>query len=169
MRISSIALGMLAAVASTASAASASVQISQQAGISLTVEDDGSFEITSRIPAWAFAGKVDSPLVDLTSRQGKDLAGGFRKVEFKYQTSEGARLGAVRVYDHRPVVLFKMTFLTPGRTTALPDGSDRQAASRQRRRFQPEISRLLDRPRGQLLLPLRGEPGLSDDAAEGAG
>jgi hypothetical protein len=116
MRISSIALGTLAAVASAASAASASVQISQQAGIRLTVEDDGSFEITSRIPVWTFAGKVDSPLVDLTSRQGKDLAGGYREVEFKYQTSEGARLGAVRVYDHRPVVLFKLTFLTPGRT-----------------------------------------------------
>jgi hypothetical protein len=119
MRISTIALGFLAAVACAVSAASASVRVaSQQIGIGLTIEDDGSFEITSRSPAWTFAGKVGSPLADLVASAGRDLAGGYRQVEFKFRTSEGAaRLGTVRVYDGHPVVLFNLTFPTPGKTS----------------------------------------------------
>src|SRR5262249_17889358 len=67
---------------------------------------------------WTFAGKLDAPPTDLARRAGRDLAGSFRAIEFKYRTSDGApRAGAIRVYDQRPVVLFELTFLTAGRTS----------------------------------------------------
>src|SRR5262245_64033889 len=51
-------------------------------------------------------------------RRGRDRAGGYREVEFKFKPSATTmRLGAIRVYDHRPVVVFKLTFLTAGKTS----------------------------------------------------
>ena len=51
-------------------------------------------------------------------RAGQDLAGTYGEVAFRYATDEGAaRRGAIRVYDQRPVVVFKLTFLSSGKTT----------------------------------------------------
>src|SRR5262245_42812956 len=101
------------------SVASTTVRVvARQTGIGLSVDDDGSFAITTRIPGWTFSGNVGSPVANLASRLGRDLAGRYREVEFKYATSGGAgRLGAIRVYDDRPVVVFTATFLTAGKTS----------------------------------------------------
>ena len=119
MRRLSIALGFLAALTSAASAASAQRQvISQQTGVALSAGQDGSFAITSRNPAWTFAGKLNAPPIDLVTRSGRDRAGAFRAIEFKYRTSDGAaRVATIRVYDERPVVLFELAFVTSGRTS----------------------------------------------------
>ena len=54
----------------------------------------------------------------MAARRGRDRAGPYREVEFKYETSAAAaRLGAIRIYDHRPVVIFKLVFLTAGKTS----------------------------------------------------
>jgi hypothetical protein len=119
--IASIALWFVVAFAldHRTSAASTSVRaVSHETGIGLSVADDGSFAITTRIPGWTFSGNAGSPVADLVSRLGRDLAGRYREVEFKYATLDGAaRLGAIRVYDDRPVVVFKLTFLTAGKTS----------------------------------------------------
>jgi hypothetical protein len=94
--------------------------VANETGIALAIEVDGSFEVTSRTPAWQFGGNVGSPVSNLVSRRGRDLAGGYQEIEFKYKPHDTAmRLGAIRVYDHRPVVVFSMRFLTPGKTSEL--------------------------------------------------
>ena len=119
--ISSIAFWFLVAVVAgcgTSTAPASVLAVSSSTGISLAVDDDGAFEVTTRIPAWTFSGTVGAAIDDMASRPGRDLAGGYREIEFKYRKSGGAaRLGAIRVYDHRPVVVFKLTFLTSGKTT----------------------------------------------------
>src|SRR5262245_16205441 len=97
-------------------AASPSVRaVSNETGIALSIEVDGSFEVTSRIPAWQFSGKVGAPISNLAPIRGKDLAGDYQEIEFKYRPSESAiRLGAIRVYDHRPIIVFSLRFLTRG-------------------------------------------------------
>src|SRR5882757_6984496 len=103
MRIAAIAVAFLAMVAGAVSAATATLQVSNQTGVSLAVDQDGSFEVTSRIPAWRFAGKVGSPVSDLASKPGRDLAGDYREIKFRFRTTNGvAKLGAIRVYDRRP-------------------------------------------------------------------
>ena len=99
--------------------ASASVRaVANETGIGVSVDADGSFEVTTRIPAWKFSGNVGSPLAHLAARRGRDRAGHYREVEFKYETSvAAARLGAIRIYDHRPVVIFKLVFLTAGKAS----------------------------------------------------
>ena len=119
--VSSIALWFVVALVVDCKPGAASTSmwaVSPETGIGLSVGEDGSFGITTRIPGWTFSGTVGSPLADLTSRLGRDRAGKYREVEFKYERSDGAaRLGAIRVYDHRPAVVFKLTFLTAGRTS----------------------------------------------------
>src|SRR5262249_21848515 len=102
-----------------AAAASTSVQaVSRGTGIGVSVDEDGSFAITTRFPGWTFSGNIGSPAAWLASRPGRDLAVRYRAIEFKYQPTGGAaRPGATRVYDHRPVVVFPLTFLTAGRTS----------------------------------------------------
>jgi hypothetical protein len=88
------------------------------AGIDLSVAEDGSFDVTARRPAWRFSGNIGSRAVDIGSRSGRDRAGDYHEVVFSYEVPGlGARLGTIRVYDRRPVVLFKQVFLTAGQSS----------------------------------------------------
>jgi len=97
------------------SAAAKAETIASKIGIQLSVGDDGSFEITTKAPAWTFAGNVGSPVADLTARSGRDRAGDYRELQFKFRTPAGApRAGAIRLYQRHPAALFQVTFLSAG-------------------------------------------------------
>jgi hypothetical protein len=102
-----------------ASPAPAPVQItSSGTGIELSVAENGSFDVTATRPAWRFSGNIGSRAFDIGSRRGRDRAGSYHEIVFKYEAvGAGPRLGIIRVYDQRPVVMFKMVFLTAGRTS----------------------------------------------------
>ena len=119
VRSIALALSFLVVFECGTTAASASVRtVANETGIALSIEGDGSFEVTSREPAWQFSGNVGSPVGNVLLRHGRDLAGDYQEIEFKYKPSETAvRLGTIRVYDRRPVVVFKLKFLTPGKTS----------------------------------------------------
>jgi hypothetical protein len=112
-----LAVLLLLAVQWPASAGSESVH-AEETGIRLSVTVDGSFEVTTQAPAWTFAGNVGSRLTNLQARRGKDRAGDYREVAFKYRTStSAARLGAIRTYERRPVVVFRLAFESAGKTS----------------------------------------------------
>jgi hypothetical protein len=102
-----------------ASPSPAPVQItSSDAGISVSVAEDGSFDVMTRRPAWRFSGNIGSRPFDIGSRRGRDRAGGYHEIAFNYEAAGfGKRLGVIRVYDHRPVVFFKLVFLTAGQVS----------------------------------------------------
>src|SRR6516162_10364177 len=118
VRSFALALSFLVAFKCWTMAASASVRaVANETGIALSIEGDGSFEVTSRVPAWQFSGNVGSPVGNVLLRHSRDPAGDYQEIEFKYKPSETAvRLGTIRVYDRRPVVVFKLKFLTPRKT-----------------------------------------------------
>jgi hypothetical protein len=88
------------------------------AGIDLSVAEDGSFEVTARGPAWRFSGNIGSRAFDISSRRGRDRAGNYHEIVFNYEVARlGPRLGTMRVYDQRPVVVFKLLFLTAGQAS----------------------------------------------------
>jgi hypothetical protein len=117
--IAAFALFVLVAIASGAPAAAAPVRVlAKETGIAVSVDGDGTYEVTTRSPAWRFAGSVGLPFADVVARGGKDRVGEFREIQFRYQPATAAkRLGAIRVYKHRPVVVFKLAFLTEGKTS----------------------------------------------------
>ncbi|PWT89371.1 MAG: hypothetical protein C5B56_07220 [Proteobacteria bacterium] len=117
--ISSIVLLPAAICLCGASAASAGATqtIANEAGIELSVSDDGSYRVISRNQDWNFAGKVPAPLSRLARNSGSDRAGRYEEIELGSRSSEGAaRLGVIRVYRDRPVVVFSWRFLTSGTT-----------------------------------------------------
>ena len=86
-------------------------------GLTVSLDANGAFEVATRSPAWKFSGSVGSSAAGLLSRPGRDTAGSYQQVEFRYKTSNGAaRLGSIRVYDRRNVILFKTVLLTSERT-----------------------------------------------------
>ena len=92
--------------------------IAGHAGIIVSVNDTGSFEVTSRAPAWTFSGAIVSPLTAVTTKAGRDRAGSYREVEFRYAAADGGpRRAAIRAYRDRPVILFTHAFLAAGRPT----------------------------------------------------
>ena len=101
-----------------AAASESSRIVAGATGIALAVASDGSYAVTATKPAWQFSGSVGSRISDIASRPGQDRVGTFRELVFRYEApGGGARLGAVRVYDDRPVVLFKLVFRAAGSTS----------------------------------------------------
>jgi hypothetical protein len=87
-------------------------------GIALSIGEDGSFDVTALRPAWRFSGNIGSRAFDIGSRRGRDRAGNYHEIVFTYEAAGlGPRLGTIRVYDQRPVVLFKRVFLTAGQAS----------------------------------------------------
>jgi hypothetical protein len=92
--------------------------ITSGAGIDLSVAEDGSFAVTTRRPGWRFSGNIGSHASDIGSRRGRDRAGEYHEIVFNFGVPGlGARLGTIRVYDQRPVVVFKQVFLTAGQSS----------------------------------------------------
>ncbi len=112
--VASVLLGAMMVVAPWQ--ADASVRIAPTgAGLTVSVEDDGLFEVEARDPAWRFSGDIGSRVSGLVSRAGADLAGSYQQLEFEFSSpDQTARAGRIRVYDQRPVVVFEVTYLTAG-------------------------------------------------------
>jgi len=88
---------------------------SNGAGIAVSVTENGSFDVAVKSPAWRFSGNIGSRASDIRLRHGGDRAGAYEEIAFKYEgTGWGPRIGAIRVYGRRPVVVFKLVFLTTG-------------------------------------------------------
>ena len=88
------------------------------AAIDLSVAEDGSFDVTAKRPAWRFSGSIGSRAVNIDSRRGRDRAGEYHEIVFNYEAPGlGTRLGSIRVYDRRPVVVFERVFLTAGQSS----------------------------------------------------
>lgn len=104
------------------SRALASTRIGSTAtGIMVSVDDDGMFHVATRDPAWRFSGNIGSRLSRLAPEAGADPAGSYQQLEFAFRSPDRtARVGRIRVYDQRPVVLFEMTYLTEGSTEVFP-------------------------------------------------
>jgi hypothetical protein len=119
VRLLAVAFSFLVACECWTSAASPSMRaVANDTGVVLSVDVNGSFELTSRNPTWQFSGKVGWPISNVASRHGRDRVGHYQEIGFKYKPSETAiRRGAIRLYDHRPVVVFKLVFLTTGKTS----------------------------------------------------
>jgi hypothetical protein len=72
-------------------------------GITMTVEQDGSYSIRTADPNWNFSGKLPTPASDLKVTDGHDGIGDYHEISF---TFSNGREGAIRTYPGRAAVLF---------------------------------------------------------------
>ena len=100
-----LALGMAAFLAPRTCAQ----QIRSASGLTVLLEAAaGRYEIHSRVPDWAFAGKLDGPASRVEANQGTDRLGSYQEISFA-EDGAGPEDCRIRVYDARPVALFTVT------------------------------------------------------------
>src|SRR4051794_12681865 len=110
-RLLLLLLGGLSAPSHAAGAASATI-VEPSTGITVRVDARGSYTIASRSPAWTFGGTLGRPLTHMAVGTGTDGIGRYRQVAFGYHV-DAARIGSIRLYHGKPIVLFSVTYLAP--------------------------------------------------------
>ncbi len=85
-------------------------------GITVHVDTDGAYTVTTRQPAWTFGGHVGSALSSLILSGGIDTLGRFQEISFTYR-GRVARASSIRVYAARLVVLFRTAYLAASLNT----------------------------------------------------
>ena len=88
-------------------------------GISLSVQPDGTYSITSRQPAWTFGGNANGPLSHIKYDPGNDSAGTYHKISFNITLNGSVAAASIRAYDRRPVVVFSITLLSDVKNSPL--------------------------------------------------
>ena len=79
-------------------------------GLTVSVDRDGSYTITTQTPCWSFAGSVGYRLAHITITDGRDTIGSYRETDFTYQATVARRSG-IRAYTDKPVVVFTTAYL----------------------------------------------------------
>jgi hypothetical protein len=72
-------------------------------GITISVEQDGTYAIQSADPVWSFRGTLPTAASSVKVADGHDGIGVYHEISFAFGT---AREGSIRTYAGRPVVLF---------------------------------------------------------------
>jgi len=85
--------------------------ITNGAGMAVSLGPDGTYTITSSVPAWTFSGSVAQAPAQVTLTTGSDAIGGYSELNFVYSAS-ASHSAAIRLYTNQPVVVFSDTTLT---------------------------------------------------------
>jgi len=93
------------------------VSIGGNAGLTVTVSSDGSYEIAVANPAWRFAGSIGGSPSNLAVGSGIDAAGGaYSEISFDFRT-DAQRHAAIRTYSASSAVLFTVSLPSGGPNT----------------------------------------------------
>jgi hypothetical protein len=76
-------------------------------GLSVTVDNSGTYNVQVQSPAWQFSGNIGHSLANLTSGDGADAVGQYSEISFDFQT-DAPRHAAIRAYWNRMAVLFTL-------------------------------------------------------------
>jgi hypothetical protein len=102
-------------------------------GLSVQLDEDGTYSVTSRPMSWTFAGKVASGAWNIEQSVGVDDSGIYQAIRFDFHEG-GPRRAEIRLYLDRGSVLFRYRTLenSPNATyfpqfTVLPRGLDHLA------------------------------------------
>jgi hypothetical protein len=84
-------------------------------GVTITVEENGRYSISTSDPLWVFSGALPTPATGLKTTGGHDGIGDYDEIAFKFGT---ARDGSIRTYPARAAIVFT------DRYTAAADNGD---------------------------------------------
>ena len=93
------------------------VSIGGNAGLTVTVSSDGSYEIAVPNPGWRFAGSIGGSPTNLAVVSGIDATGGaYSEISLDFLT-DAQRHAAIRTYFASPAVLFTVSLPSGGPNT----------------------------------------------------
>ncbi len=83
------------------------VEISASTGLTARVDEkSGVYEVRSTNPAWDFCGSVGSALQHMDISGGRDGAGHYQQISFKWRDGKLPMAGEIRLYEDKPLALF---------------------------------------------------------------
>ena len=91
--------------------------ITNTVGLAAVLNQDGTYAITSTVPAWTFGGDLGVQPVDVAVTSAADNLGSYSEITFSY-TNVTRQTAGIRLYASQPVVLFTETT-----TAATPNSS----------------------------------------------
>lgn len=102
--------------------ASAATISKSSAGITVTVDPNGRYDIAVSNPAWTFGGNIGRPLTNIAVTTGTDNVGDYDETSFDYSVGASAaddssRHAGIRAYHIKPVVLFTLQYLNEASNT----------------------------------------------------
>ena len=84
--------------------------ISSASGVSLRLDAiTGSYQLTSKQPAWDFSGSVNQPLKNVAASRGRDAIGDYQQIAFEWQDGQKPMSGQIRIYSEKALALFSQT------------------------------------------------------------
>jgi hypothetical protein len=86
----------------------AATTIAGAAGLTVSVDSSGSYDITLPDPQWHFGGNLGGSLTNLAVAPGSDAAGNYTEISFDFQT-DAPRHAAIRAYGNHQAVLFTVS------------------------------------------------------------
>src|SRR5664280_740333 len=93
------------------------VSVVGNAGLTVTVSSDGSYEIAVPNPAWRFAGSIGGSPSNLAVLSGIDATGAaYSEISFDFRT-DAQRHAAIRTYSASSAVLFTVSLPAGGPNT----------------------------------------------------
>lgn len=75
-------------------------------GASALISSSGAWSVQIPAHQWTFSGTVGRVPGSAISISGEDKLGTYSQLTFRYETPAGGRTSSIRVYLHRPVVIF---------------------------------------------------------------
>ncbi|PWU06902.1 MAG: hypothetical protein C5B51_11165 [Terriglobia bacterium] len=86
----------------------ASTNIGGAAGLAVSVDPSGTYEVYVADLGWRFSGSIGAPLVNVAVASGGDAAGNYSEISFDF-VSDAARHAAIRAYGNHQTLLFTVT------------------------------------------------------------
>lgn len=85
-------------------------------------EATGEYQIIARQPAWKFAGSLGGAATDVKITRGRDRVDAYQQMTFTWHSGQFPMQGTIRLYQNRPLLLFRYTYLQAARppTVAFP-------------------------------------------------
>ena len=93
------------------SIASAETLASPSGDLTVTIEKEGAYRISSKGTGWSFGGNLPSPAQGISVGKNKDEAGGYQQLSFKFTDRDRPMTGFVRLYDKEELILFSQTLI----------------------------------------------------------
>jgi hypothetical protein len=86
----------------------AATTIAGAAGLTVSVDSSGSYDITLPDPQWHFGGNLGTALKNISAAPSVDAVGNYSEISFDFQT-DAPRHGAIRAYGNHQAVLFTVS------------------------------------------------------------
>ncbi|MGA3171889.1 MAG: RICIN domain-containing protein [Chthoniobacteraceae bacterium] len=89
--------------------------------VTVSMNTSGSYQVSSNVMGWTFAGSLPNPATQLFSTTGSDSVGAYEQISFSWLDASSRQMsGAINLYTGQDTVIFSDTLLAASATAPSP-------------------------------------------------